>query len=201
MTYLILTFYSYFEPLIYSFVLLDIVKRSEDLQNVIQSITKNAANLLKFVFLGLIILYIYGIIAFQNFPANFDNDAGAYSNNFIIAITSTIKEGLKSGGGMGDALTPIEYEDGNERFLWRRYAYDLSFFIIINMLFIQIIFGFAFFFFFFFFIFIYFFFKFIILDTFGQLRDNRGELLNKIYNVCYVCVIYVCVFFFIDYVF
>ncbi|EGR30317.1 hypothetical protein IMG5_135140 [Ichthyophthirius multifiliis] len=168
LVYLILTFYAYFQPLVYSFILLDIVKRSEDLQNVISSITKNATNLLKFVCLGLIILYIYGIIAFQNFPQQFDEEAGAYSYNFIIAIASTIKEGLKSGGGMGDALKPVSYVNDGSNIIWQRYAFDLSFFVIINMLFIQIIFG-------------------IILDTFGQLRDNRNELLDKIYNYCFVC--------------
>jgi len=44
-----------------------------------------------------------------------------------------IKEGLRNGGGVSEAMN--ETDEGRPDF-WARYSYDLSFFIIINMLFV-----------------------------------------------------------------
>ncbi|EGR29039.1 hypothetical protein IMG5_164510 [Ichthyophthirius multifiliis] len=117
------------DPLVYAFLLLDIVKRSLDLQNVIAAITTNARNLLKFACLGLIILYIYAIIGYNNFKDFFNKEAGAFSDTFFLTITSVIKEGLRNGGGIADSLNNIDYNDENSYSnIWKRYAYDLSFF-------------------------------------------------------------------------
>lgn len=51
---------------------------------------------------------------------------------------------------------------------WARYLYDISFFIIINMLFVQMIFG-------------------IIIDTFGDLRQENNELRDEIEKKCFIC--------------
>jgi hypothetical protein len=63
--------------------------------------------------------------------------------------------GLRNGGGLGDVLKPFESVPmENPTRYWGLYFFTLSFFILFNVLFIQIIFG-------------------IILDTFGELRDER----------------------------
>lgn len=105
--YLIITAFAFSNNLIYCFLLLDIVKRSEDLRNVISSITKNAQNLLKFSFLGLIIMYIYGIIGYNNFKEEYDDGSGGVSSTFFLTIASTIKQGLKNGGGVADSLKTV----------------------------------------------------------------------------------------------
>ena len=51
---------------------------------------------------------------------------------------------------------------------WGYYFLTFTFYIIFNILFINIIFG-------------------IILDTFGQLRDERQELIKEIEEKCFVC--------------
>lgn len=59
---LLITFLAFFNPGIYALLLLDIINRSEDLQNIIKSITLNKLNLIKFTFLGLVGLLLYGIL-------------------------------------------------------------------------------------------------------------------------------------------
>ena len=59
---LLITFLAFFNPKIYALLLLDIINRSEDLQNIIKSITLNKLNLIKFTFLGLVGLLLYGIL-------------------------------------------------------------------------------------------------------------------------------------------
>lgn len=73
-----LTVYAFFNPYIYAVLLLDIIKRSEDLQNIIKSITSNGRNLAIFSFLGFIGLLIYAIIAFSNFDWMFNDEEGVY---------------------------------------------------------------------------------------------------------------------------
>ena len=46
--------------------------------------------------------------------------------------------------------------------------FDFSFFVLINIVLLNIIFG-------------------IIIDTFGELRDQRNELEDEILNKCYIC--------------
>lgn len=58
-------------PLVYSILLLDIIKRSEDLQNIIKAITKNLTNLFLTVILGLIVMHLYAIISFTSFRSDY----------------------------------------------------------------------------------------------------------------------------------
>jgi len=58
-------------PLVYSILLLDIVKRSDDLQNIIKAITHNLTQLVKAVVLGLIVMYFYAIISFTAYEMFF----------------------------------------------------------------------------------------------------------------------------------
>lgn len=118
-------------------MLLDVVKRSEDLQNIIRSITSNGRNLAIFSFLGLIGLLIYGIIAFNNFDGDFDEEeAGVYGNSFILAVTTVINFGLRNGGGFGESMKPYPNPDELPEYYWGRYFFDFTFFIIFNILFI-----------------------------------------------------------------
>ena len=71
-------------PLIYSLLLLDFVKRSEDLKNVIRAVTLNYKQLIKTLILGLIIIYLYSIIGFVNFRESFAVSNFKVANYLII---------------------------------------------------------------------------------------------------------------------
>lgn len=111
---------------------------------------------------------LYGIILYTQFgPLNNKTDDGegdcsaqnvTFCDDFILTITSCFNKGLTAGGGIGDGLKVVDYNTSgsNSRF-WSRYFFDLSWFILIQLLFIQIIFG-------------------IIVDTFSELRQKRNDL-------------------------
>jgi hypothetical protein len=81
---------------------------------------------------------------------------------------STLNFGLRNGGGIGDSLPSNSwYNDAKEVYLLRSIN-DLSFMIIIILLFFNIIFG-------------------IIIDTFAGLRDEAAVMEDDIKNVCYIC--------------
>jgi ryanodine receptor 2 len=126
--YISITVYAFILPFAYSVLLFDIVSSSEDLKNVLMAIYLNLRNIFKFSFLGFSIMFIYGVIGWNFFREFYGDDGWTFLNT----VTFTIKEGLRSGGGITEAISPPAPGDK----FWARWAYDLSFFIIINMLFI-----------------------------------------------------------------
>jgi inositol 1,4,5-triphosphate receptor type 1 len=81
---------------------------------------------------------------------------------------STLNFGLRNGGGIGDSLPSNSwYNDSKEVYLLRSIN-DLSFMMIIILLFFNIIFG-------------------IIIDTFAGLRDEAAVMEDDMKNVCYIC--------------
>ncbi|CAH8819393.1 unnamed protein product, partial [Schistosoma curassoni] len=82
-----------------------------------------------------------------------------------MCILTTLREGLLNGGGIGDVLKRPSSKDAS--FLFRT-IYDLSFFVIVIVIILNLIFG-------------------VIVDTFAALRQEKqnSEELNK--NHCCVC--------------
>ena len=105
--YLIITLMTFQSRYVFSILLLDVIKRSEDLQNIIKSITMNTMSLLKTVFLGLIILYVFATLGFLFLNGLFKEgsvDANLYAKDLYYALTTSINIGLRNGGGLGDQL-------------------------------------------------------------------------------------------------
>ena len=75
--------------------------------------------------------------------------------------------GLRQGGGIGDAIKPVSYDEDRFDFFFR-VLYDLSFFIIIIILLLNLIFG-------------------MIIDAFGDLRDQKTRNDDDQKNVCFIC--------------
>jgi hypothetical protein len=59
--YLCISLVALSEPIMYAFLLFDYVKRSEDLSNVIKSVTQNIILIFKTMLLGLIVMYLYAV--------------------------------------------------------------------------------------------------------------------------------------------
>lgn len=150
-------------PLVYSILLLDIVKRSDDLQNIIKSITHNITQLIKAMLLGLIVMYFYGIIAFSQFRSDFQ-DENVDCSTLLHCWTSIVNYGI-TGGSMGDVMANRTVDAHG---YWARWVYDITFFVLVIVILLNIIFG-------------------IIIDTFGDLRDRRNEELKQVEETCFIC--------------
>ncbi|EGR33124.1 inositol -triphosphate receptor 2, putative [Ichthyophthirius multifiliis] len=92
--------------------------------------------------------------------------------NLLYAVVIIINglQSLRNGGGISEALGIAQFNDpySDEDYYWARYTFDLTNYIIIQTLFIQIFFG-------------------IILDTFGELRTEKDQILQDINSKCYIC--------------
>ena len=127
----------------YCLHLLDVINRFNTLRNVIKSVTYNLKQLMLTGLLGLILIYIYALLGFNFIDASYyDSDISerTCSTMFQCYIT-TLNWGLRNGGGIGDTLQKPSYEKETRNTFYFRAVFDLTFFLIINIVFLNIIFG------------------------------------------------------------
>ena len=82
-----------------------------------------------------------------------------------MCIVTTLNQGLRNGGGIGDVLRPIASSDYTFPL---RLAYDMMFFFVVIILVLNLIFG-------------------VIVDTFADLRSERQAKEETIKNSCFIC--------------
>jgi hypothetical protein len=146
-------------------MLVALIKRSELVQNVIYAVLRNARSILLTGLLGMILIYIFTVLAYTIFPRDL---AGPKNENcvtlfqcFVFILTS----GTRAGGGVGELLVPSTWASPGHTV---RIAYDFVFFLVVPVILLNIVFG-------------------IILDTFAQLRDERDRLQDDLHAQCFVC--------------
>lgn len=167
----ILAFLGWYNPFFYAIMMLDILRRSATLSNVLLVITKNKKALLLTLVLLIIVVYIYGVLGFSYLGIYYrESDGGNYSVNtynqtLLLTVTSTLNNGVRAGGGIGDIIYPAY---SGQEFYTLRIFIDITFFIIVIIILLNIIFG-------------------IIVDTFAELRDARRDIEHDIENFCFIC--------------
>lgn len=114
-------------------------------------------------------MYIYAFIAFTYFPFDYSHEVGGEFENYCATLSScflsTVYNGIRAGGGIGEALGHLS-KDSNHYTV--RLIFDLSFFVVIIICLLNIIFG-------------------IIIDTFADLRDKRNEFDELVKTKCFIC--------------
>nr|AGN03925.1 inositol 1,4,5-trisphosphate receptor [Dugesia japonica] len=172
-------------PLFYSVTLLDLIRREETLLNVIRSVTQNYRSLVLTTILGVILSYFFTIFGHLFFQDDFqmepefldllsgqigsDGDSGRerYCDTLGMCLTTTLYQGLRNGGGIGDILRKPSHK---ENFFGFRVLHDLSFYFIVNVIILNLIFG-------------------VIIDTFASLRQNKQEKDEILRNTCFICAL------------
>mmetsp|Transcript_1137 Transcript_1137/g.2746 ORF Transcript_1137/g.2746 Transcript_1137/m.2746 type:complete len:3258 (-) Transcript_1137:2504-12277(-) len=167
--YFIMSFIGNIFILLYCLLLLDVIRRSGDLVNVLKAITLNWKQLLLTLVLGCIVIYLFSIVAFLELHDYYVTDGTAemntYCDSLLSCFASTTCYGIRAGGGIGDWLAQAEWGDSK---YWLRYTFDMAYFILVCVILLNVIFG-------------------IIIDTFADLRDKRNEILKDIKETCFIC--------------
>jgi hypothetical protein len=160
-----LAFYGYF----YALCLLHIVINNDILQRVLRAVTQNGIALLWVAALGGVVLYIYAVISFAFLHESADNEADSGRDNDLFCDTlgqcfvTVIRYGLIDNLGLVFPLVPAEFRTSGLRIL-----FDVSFFIIVTTIGLNIVFG-------------------IIVDTFSELRDERFRTETDKKSFCFIC--------------
>ena len=128
--------------------------------------------LIVYVFSSIAFLYLYESMSFSDVLKIDDKESSTFleKENFcessLHCYLSHISYGIRSGGGIGDVLPKISFND-EKNYIGRTF-YDIFFHICVVWIMGNIFFG-------------------IIVDTFADLRDKNSIRENDIKNVCYIC--------------
>ncbi|KAL0272305.1 UNVERIFIED_CONTAM: hypothetical protein PYX00_005334 [Menopon gallinae] len=180
-------------PFFYSVLLFDVIYREETLLNVIRSVTRNGRSILLTAVLALILVYMFSIIGYMffkdDFLVNIDVDERGVEDpvkescespdlmmvsgeakeracdSLIMCIVTTLNQGLRNGGGIGDILRA---PSSKESLFVPRVVYDLLFFFIVIIIILNLIFG-------------------VIIDTFADLRSEKQQKELTLKNTCFIC--------------
>uniref|UniRef100_A0A1I8HB83 Inositol 1,4,5-trisphosphate receptor n=1 Tax=Macrostomum lignano TaxID=282301 RepID=A0A1I8HB83_9PLAT len=175
-------------PFLYSVLLLDLVYREEMLLNVIRSVTKNGKSILLTALLAVnasnssasdslaknisTLLLLSSTesaktVESQKQQPESEGSGGKerHCDSLIMCIVTTLNEGLRNGGGIGDLLRKPSMTES--RFLLR-VLYDLCFYFIVIIIVLNLIFG-------------------VIIDTFADLRQEKQEKEEILRNSCFIC--------------
>lgn len=157
------------EPFMCAFMTINWVVRSDTVQRVWGSIANNLIPFLWTILLLTLTIYIYATIGFYFMNDQLIDDNG----NLICAdmfecFTNTLNLGLRNGGGIGDSIQSAVYTRDSRWAFLGEMVFELSFFIIILTLFLNVIFG-------------------MIIDSFGDLRDQKNAYDEDRKNVCFIC--------------
>jgi hypothetical protein len=139
------------------------------LKNVLRAVTFNGQQLLMTAMLCLIVIYIYSIIGFTLLRQNYFNDDFSderMCDKLVDCFMVTVREGLINGGGIADYLQPRAVSDIGSYV--GRFMYDLSFFVIVIIILLNVIFG-------------------IIIDTFAAMREVTESKMADMKSVCFIC--------------
>jgi len=154
---------AYWPPL-YAWHLLDFAFRNEAVKNVVQAVTKNGYSIIMTAVLIMIVVFLYATIGFFFLQSSYtgkDFNCGTLYQCFI----NTLNYGLRD-GGIGDALAIVSWSTIG--LFFGRFFFDLTFYMFINVIGLNMVFG-------------------IILDTFGQLRDDNAAIEDDIHSKCFIC--------------
>jgi hypothetical protein len=169
----------------YSLLLMDILKREEELKSAMEAISKPISKIIKVLILAIIVMYVFTIIGFAFFHEQF-NDGDAKQDNMCNSVLQcmsfTMYHGLISSElwfAMAPAdLWPIQpygvSQDTEVRQLvvfTIRVLLDMAFFLFVGVILIGgVLFG-------------------IILDNFSEIRSTKEEIMDKHTNICFICLI------------
>eukprot|EP00760_Papus_ankaliazontas_P021155 PhM_4_TR18648/c0_g1_i2/m.23143 len=164
----------FLHPIFFSVQVFRVIQRSDSLQNVIKAVTLKWVDLVATSLLGAVVVFAFSMIAFYFMDDkyyDYERNPG-FGWGFLCQELSTcffvnVVYGLRQGGGIGEALQHPEW-NGSANILALRLIFDFVFWLIMIVIFLNIIFG-------------------IILDTFADLRDKKQDREKDKRTVCFIC--------------
>lgn len=148
--------------------LLDVAIGFKTLRTILQSVTHNGKQLVLTVMLLTIIVYIYTVIAFNFFRKFYvqeeDEQVDQKCHNMLTCFVFHLYKGVRAGGGIGDEIDP---PDGDDYEMYR-IIFDITFFFFIIVILLAIIQG-------------------LIIDAFGELRDQLQSVVEDMESNCFIC--------------
>ncbi|KAJ8982736.1 hypothetical protein NQ317_014034 [Molorchus minor] len=162
--YFIFSILGNFNNFFFAAHLLDVAVGFKTLRTILQSVTHNGKQLVLTVMLLTIIVYIYTVIAFNFFRKFYvqeeDEEVDKKCHDMLTCFVFHLYKGVRAGGGIGDEIEP---PDGDDYEVYR-IMFDITFFFFVIVILLAIIQG-------------------LIIDAFGELRDQLESGKDTLDNV------------------
>jgi len=150
--------------------LIDVVLSFPMLKAILQSVTHNLQQLILTIMMTLVVVYLYTVLAFNFFRKFYvqqgegGEEPDRKCHNMLTCFIYHFYAGVRAGGGIGDELES-PYGDDLE---YPRMLYDISFFFFVIVILLAIMQG-------------------LIIDAFGELRDQQESATEKLESSCFIC--------------
>lgn len=148
--------------------LLDVAVGFKTLRTILQSVTHNGKQLILTVMLLTIIVYIYTVIAFNFFRKFYiqeeEEEVDKKCHDMLTCFVFHLYKGVRAGGGIGDEIGD---PDGDDYEVYR-IIFDITFFFFVIVILLAIIQG-------------------LIIDAFGELRDQLESVKDDMESNCFIC--------------
>ena len=154
------------DPFFYTLNLFLITNQFKTINYILKSIIKNYGKLIVTFLFTILVIFCYSFILFLKFKDDENEDFPNLCNTFSTCFFNSINLGLRLGGGISDALD-LSGNPSTDGFYWR-FFFDLTFFIFIKLIFLNLIAG-------------------IIIDTFSEMRDEMTKRKYHLDNICTIC--------------
>ncbi|XP_051973037.1 LOW QUALITY PROTEIN: ryanodine receptor 1 [Xyrauchen texanus] len=167
--YTVMSLLGHYNNFFYACHLLDIAMNVKTLRTILSSVTHNGKQLMMTVGLLAVVVYLYTVVAF-NFFRKFYNksedeeEPDMKCDDMMTCYLFHMYVGVRAGGGIGDE---IEDPAGDEYELYR-VVFDITFFFFVIVILLAIIQG-------------------LIIDAFGELRDQQEQVKEDMETKCFIC--------------
>jgi len=152
-------------PECFAFHMLDQCIQSSSIRNVLKAVTTNGKSIILTLFLVLVLSYLYAMIGFVAFSDLFSSQTGTDCSELYYCLLSTISVSIWGGSGVAGATSTLDVTD---LYFLTNYLYSMTFYIFVILIVLNIVLG-------------------IILDTFGQLREEKNNVEEDMTSKCFVC--------------
>lgn len=149
--------------------LLDIAMGFKTLRTILSSVTHNGKQLVLTVGLLAVVVYLYTVVAFNFFRKFYnksedDDEPDMKCDDMMTCYLFHMYVGVRAGGGIGD-----EIEDpAGDPYEMYRIVFDITFFFFVVVILLAIIQG-------------------LIIDAFGELRDQQEQVREDMETKCFIC--------------
>uniref|UniRef100_A0A3Q2YEG7 Ryanodine receptor 1a (skeletal) n=1 Tax=Hippocampus comes TaxID=109280 RepID=A0A3Q2YEG7_HIPCM len=166
--YLIMSLLGHYNNFFFACHLLDIAMGVKTLRTILSSVTHNGKQLMMTVGLLAVVVYLYTVVAFNFFRKFYnksedEDEPDMKCDDMMTCYLFHMYVGVRAGGGIGDE---IEDPAGDEYELYR-VVFDITFFFFVIVILLAII--------------------QLIIDAFGELRDQQEQVKEDMETKCFIC--------------
>ncbi|XP_077437450.1 ryanodine receptor 2-like [Vanacampus margaritifer] len=167
--YMAMSVLGHYNKFFFAAHLLDIAMGIKTLRTILSSVTHNGKQLVLTLGLLAVVVYLYTVVAFNFFRKFYDksDDKDARDmkcNDMLTCYMFHMYVGVRAGGGIGDEIEDPAGDDSEVE----RMVFDITFFFFVVVILLAIIQG-------------------LIIDAFGELRDQQEQVKEDMETKCFIC--------------